>query len=167
MVHPALPRLVRRGRRRGRPFPRPPVAGLRLPFPGELAAWCLAAPRWAHDLGAGARWDYVATWSPERFEPGPDDRHDLREPAPGAPARVLEDLLTATDLESATGVPADFDALLAGETPDPHRARPRGGPTRSRPSTPRCGPPPDPETAGPDDPLLPPSSAPYASCSSA
>jgi hypothetical protein len=125
--------------------------------PAELAAWCGAAPRWAHDLGVGARWDYVATWPPERFEPGSDGRYDLREPAPGTTARVLEDLLTATALESATAVPADFDALLAGAAPEQHRtdelstwwADQIGAIAAA------LGPPPDPKTAGPDDPLPP------------
>jgi hypothetical protein len=128
--------------------------------PDELAAWCLTAPRWAHDLGVGAGWEKVATWPPERFEPGLQDRHDLRGPAPGATARVLEDLLTATALESAAAVPADFDALLADAAP----ATP--GPRRTDELTAwwteqvaaiaaALGPPPDPRTAGPDDPVLP------------
>jgi len=129
--------------------------------PAELAAWCRAAPRWTHDLGSGARWDYVSTWPVPRFEPTAADRHDLRAPAPGAAARVLEDLLTATDLESDIAVPAEFDALLAGDT----TAEPAAG-TSSHELThwwtgqveavqASLGPPPDPATASPDDPVLP------------
>ena len=170
------------------------------PSPAELAAWCASAPRWAHDLGAGARWDYVQTWPAERFEPGPAGRYDLREPAPGDTARVFEDLLTATTLESATAVPAEFDALVAGDAPappepaspepaspepaspepaspepaPPEPARPEPAPPEPAQAEPRrtdelgawwsdqigaidaaLGPPPDPKTAGPDDPLLP------------
>ncbi len=129
--------------------------------PAELAIWCQAAPRWAHDLGAGARWDYVATWEATRFEPGPADRHDLRSPAPSA-ARVLEDLLTATGLESATGMPPAFDALLPRPWPD-REDLPAGSADeltqwwaeQVEAVDAALGPPPDPATAGPDDPLIP------------
>ena len=147
--------------------------------PAELAAWCAAAPRWAHDLGTGVQWDDVATWPPERFEPASDERYDLREPASGPravrTARVLEDLLTATALESASDVPADFDALLAGDAPAgdaPDTPLPATvGPPAPEPDgtdelgawwsdqigaiDAALGPPPDPKTAGPDDPVSP------------
>jgi len=123
----------------------------------ELASWCLSAPRWAHDLGAGARWDYVATWSAARFEPSDADRHDLREPAPGLPARVLEDLLTATNLESDIAVPAEFDALVMGEGPEVDGSDELAAwwTKQIRAVDAATGPPPDPATASPDDPVLP------------